>query len=488
MDATSQFLARKALQFIIDAFKDPHCPVYCEVILLGCFTTLKDYACTPLHYPYFDAIMGFISAPRSATEFDYLKHTMTCRCKHDPKLDKRSVRAMHARAAKQGVVPDADPPAFEILMSTLFGVIETAVECAFKQGGSLYKMNKRNKRVKESEGVVPWPLQPAALIPHGPEDSIRGLIRWAKTEQYIYGSVVNIIRQLVQGCNRVVIPYVINSPTLFHALINHLEDGYVGWNDPTNDSQYQNHTSAVKRLKQGALLAHSIMDRTDSIERSVLVKTLNHEETALRFCNGAIFWANSLTSVMGPLEEQDQTDIDFIHDAFVRLGGAFYATCRPDNARKVKPNYEIILAAHTQKYAMEEPLQASFLAIKELASAERCAAPGCRRTYADIGRKFRHCSGCWRAPYCSVVCQADAWRDPVAPHRDVCRMIEELSLAGELGPKIHDGDADDYYDLVKEEPYLAKYAEKVKLHWRTLTAERAKCWGRFAVKLHRTHY
>jgi hypothetical protein len=53
----------------------------------------------------------------------------------------------------------------------------------------------------------------------------------------------------------------------------------------------------------------------------------------------------------------------------------------------------------------------------------RCWGPECLRTANECGRRFRACSGCMLAEYCSRSCQRNAWRHPEAPHRDVCSTL-----------------------------------------------------------------
>jgi hypothetical protein len=59
---------------------------------------------------------------------------------------------------------------------------------------------------------------------------------------------------------------------------------------------------------------------------------------------------------------------------------------------------------------------------------QRCYGPGCISTYADRSKRFKRCSGCRTADYCSPKCQRVAWRHPEAPHRELCglyRMCED---------------------------------------------------------------
>jgi hypothetical protein len=63
--------------------------------------------------------------------------------------------------------------------------------------------------------------------------------------------------------------------------------------------------------------------------------------------------------------------------------------------------------------------------VKALLIREHCAAPGCRRAYAECGRLL-FCSGCQRVRYCSVDCQTKAWKQSAVPHREVCQVISSV--------------------------------------------------------------
>jgi hypothetical protein len=62
-------------------------------------------------------------------------------------------------------------------------------------------------------------------------------------------------------------------------------------------------------------------------------------------------------------------------------------------------------------------------------TAQRCYGPGCIQTYANRDRYFMTCGGCRVVAYCSRACQKAAWRHPLAPHRELCRLYHMLHTA-----------------------------------------------------------
>ncbi|KIY74117.1 hypothetical protein CYLTODRAFT_93832 [Cylindrobasidium torrendii FP15055 ss-10] len=62
-----------------------------------------------------------------------------------------------------------------------------------------------------------------------------------------------------------------------------------------------------------------------------------------------------------------------------------------------------------------------------LSVSTECAAPDCRQSSIDLGRKLQMCSGCRVVGYCSKECQAAAWKHHEIPHKPACRLISKVN-------------------------------------------------------------
>jgi hypothetical protein len=69
-----------------------------------------------------------------------------------------------------------------------------------------------------------------------------------------------------------------------------------------------------------------------------------------------------------------------------------------------------------------------------------CYALECTESLQTSGRMYQRCSGCLVVGYSSKECQKRAWKDPRAPHRDICK---KLRLVVDAGKRHLEGDGDD---------------------------------------------
>lgn len=51
-------------------------------------------------------------------------------------------------------------------------------------------------------------------------------------------------------------------------------------------------------------------------------------------------------------------------------------------------------------------------------------------THGQIAKNYQRCGGCKVVGYSSKECQTRAWKDPVAPHKDVCKHMRQIIDAG----------------------------------------------------------
>jgi hypothetical protein len=68
--------------------------------------------------------------------------------------------------------------------------------------------------------------------------------------------------------------------------------------------------------------------------------------------------------------------------------------------------------------------------IRHSRHAHICHALDCKESLQTSGRKYQRCSGCFVFGYCSKECQRRAWKDPRAPHRDICKKLRRVVDAG----------------------------------------------------------
>jgi hypothetical protein len=62
--------------------------------------------------------------------------------------------------------------------------------------------------------------------------------------------------------------------------------------------------------------------------------------------------------------------------------------------------------------------------------AHICYALDCSESLQTSGRMYQRCGGCLVVGYSSKECQRRAWKDPRAPHKDICKKLRRVVDAG----------------------------------------------------------
>jgi hypothetical protein len=68
--------------------------------------------------------------------------------------------------------------------------------------------------------------------------------------------------------------------------------------------------------------------------------------------------------------------------------------------------------------------------IRHSRHAHICYALDCTESLQTSGRMYQRCSGCLVVGYSSKECQRRAWKDPRAPHRNICKKLRRVVDAG----------------------------------------------------------
>jgi hypothetical protein len=78
----------------------------------------------------------------------------------------------------------------------------------------------------------------------------------------------------------------------------------------------------------------------------------------------------------------------------------------------------------------ETPAIGVWQLIRHSRQAHICYALDCKESLQSSGRTYQRCSGCLVVGYSSKECQRRAWKDPRAPHRDICKKLRRVVEAG----------------------------------------------------------
>lgn len=95
----------------------------------------------------------------------------------------------------------------------------------------------------------------------------------------------------------------------------------------------------------------------------------------------------------------------------------------------------------------DERLMWTMYEIKFLRRDTACCVPSCGKTFQEVGTRFKRCSGCRIAPYCSPECQTKDWNDPEFPHKKTCKLVQKFLDAGPVSVT-GDGSSINWFALV----------------------------------------
>jgi hypothetical protein len=268
-----------------------------------------------------------------------------------------------------------------------------------------------------------WPTSDADYLPHGGDDTTRGIISWLSinpdwpTTRQIYDAVIN----LLQGCGAYCIPYVTTSSTLIEHIVQGFQQSlalYAGSQagDAVMIKLWRGTCEKYFRLFAGSLLwiTNTLsMTQAQCWLAPHATKIFTMLLRGLDLCPTPVTWTEY--DLADKLRPQLLCTLDTLFTLFPELQGganlppAIYDQMKsfPDFTRYDEPNKLLLYA---------------FVTISQV----HCRAPGCRVMATSLDRKrMRICGGCRVVLYCSRACQSSAWKHPAAPHRDICKILHD---------------------------------------------------------------
>jgi hypothetical protein len=283
-----------------------------------------------------------------------------------------------------------------------------------------------------------WPRSRAALLPHGPDNTLHGLLQWF--EQGLHPRDLCRLYLaydiLLTFCHPLTLPRMVTSERfLTHVIIEPIYSILKllrGLGSP-DTSRY--HRGAVDVMN---LLVHL----SDMIRNLTLQIGNGAERAALdRLAPQRLFDAYEAVMTIGQLLSTNNAR----HPGTIsNQVSAIVPRCTNNIAARA---VEIVMDCPGQvrldphnafhQLAQRQAVQRQDLersrkqiwdtlirVLLSLANEQCCAVPGCTATSVDA--RLRACAGCRRFLYCSRACQRCAWRHGAAPHREGCRAVAGL--------------------------------------------------------------
>ncbi|KAJ7672591.1 hypothetical protein DFH06DRAFT_1176882 [Mycena polygramma] len=244
---------------------------------------------------------------------------------------------------------------------------------------------------------------------------------------------IGLVGSMLEICKRTMIPPLITSPYIPEKSVGMVEVPVmlhlvIGTTSQGNASP----ASCLADMKRCAVF---FLQSQSFCDKHELLKFFSgHEKFLFRAMKISLEYVRSIARSIKPYTSETEQDATYIENVFVPLASTLHCHLElPFDPKEYPP---IVLANSLSLLKTQnEPSVIAFQAFYQLACHERCCAPGCRETFASQGRKFSLCSGCSRVPFCSKQCLTTAWKHPTIPHKDVCKKIKVVSVAGKLATK-----------------------------------------------------
>jgi hypothetical protein len=260
-----------------------------------------------------------------------------------------------------------------------------------------------------------WPDTLEQILPHGPEDTIRGLAHWFKADigDINRAILLQVIDRLYAYTSPKTIPHMVTTS----ALISH---GVVPLLVLGGDATRSTSVMAERALDVcTSFFWSATIHRCDPTHRRILLQS--HAVEILSLYDQAI---QRLSHDQIELKGRDQTLEDRIQ-ILVRSLKSFAGILVQElfwwtNGKVAYKALAIDTLPHLHSF-----WQRTLNAIEYSSEGQCCGLPDCMQTFLDTD-SFRLCSGCRRVTYCSRRCQIRAWTHPAVPHREVCGKIHQV--------------------------------------------------------------
>jgi hypothetical protein len=348
----------------------------CVFVMLGWLKDIvtNDKTSAPsIRARLFDASFRWVTRPQTQTHMRAFL-SRSCECSL---IENNKMQAWHdlgIQSHQEDIGDDAEPQ-WDLVSTLVMGlsagfVTETVV-------GERFRLHKLRNRPN-------WPSNVAHLLPHGAEDTIRGLLSWLSLQPTPAAShhLYTVILCLVRTCEPSVLSFVVTSHTWLRHSISRLEaiNHQLRVNDVTVTEDTSPSSTSSSMFNIATTLHQLLVIHMDQVQMCYAVMG-HHEQliTGLRQCRDACNLSKPRSDIRG---------MDHMKMAFDRSMDLL------DHMISYIPISLSSPSAST--YPMFQPFIVKIhvpTMVKRVLQSDHCSAPGCRITFFDCG-PLSYCSGC----------------------------------------------------------------------------------------------
>jgi hypothetical protein len=378
--------------------------------LLCSYLMILDSTASSLPMEFDKAILTralwFFSAPRSDDEMERLLRT-PCTCPPVDQRDQNDVWA-HDTVKKDLRSGRWKWPVQLVFNRFLMYLSKAMVDRPLRTGKYFPHINRIGYL-----GV--WPDMLDQILPHGPEDTFRGLVQWFKADigDGNREKLLQVINCIYAYTSPKILPHMITAGTLItHDILPVLALG----SDPAR-SDLEVAEEALQTCD--TFFWWGMMHRCDPTHRRILLQ--GHAVKLLGLCDRVIQRLRREHMKLIGRDKTREESIQVLGWTLDRFAGIlvqelFWWT----NGKIAYKALTILPLPHLHSFWSR-----TLKALESSSEGQCCGLPDCIQTFLDTN-SFRLCSGCRRVTYCSRRYQIRAWTHPAVPHREVCGMIHRI--------------------------------------------------------------
>jgi hypothetical protein len=354
---------------------------------------------------FWSSAFRWISFPHARAEHHYLiKLSCTCSSYQKPDLE------LHARGEERLSKSGYKTPFVYFLKATSDFILDKFVQSMGGKGWSQECVSFLTAR-RES-----WPTRLNQILPHGTEDTTRGLLTWLSVDLDIYSRTA--LLQLIDCFLHLTHPMTFPSS---HSFISSGVLRLIGvackMAEEENNSDRMQNDAVQMMYTATTLLCKIVRDCGNEAQRRELMQI--QAPQLLEWYDQAIAACDRLPTRHGTKNTQNRERLIYLSSLllqdFPQLATSPVVTHTPPLQYM---RYEKLPSRSWSRllYALDSTQR-----------SHRCSALACRRTLADGG--LRWCGGCRRVAYCSRRCQKADWNQAsraALQHRGVCAIIRRM--------------------------------------------------------------
>jgi hypothetical protein len=437
-----------AVAFFVQALKDPCNPLSCCPSVVAAFLVIQpnpnniEHLLKSYHTLWSTAI-SFLSADRSLQDMEALEDRWGhCRCKTSAfGVDGR----LHTLAESliSWNAPGSPDSAFSVFINTLVALFATT----FNSVNAVRIAKGRNSKM--------WPVSPGDLIPYSeppphvytpkpnqlthhiaPELSVKSIVNLSKFMGH--SNVLLLLPFLVRTCRSLIIPAVISS----HMLAKHvMEKGLKVCANVHNAQRAPGEAVNNVVAEQFCSFMTSVISLLSCIAECLPGQIRQFHDNGMA-ADYFEFLSQAVTIVESPLlPPAYRSRLEPSREGIAAHAGIIYQLFPGEMIipwSRINPT--IRRATDILWNDISDPAITVWELIRHARKTHICYALECTESLQTSGRMYQRCSGCMVVGYSSKECQMRGWKDPRAPHRDICK---KLRLVFDAGKSHLEGDGDE---------------------------------------------